>query len=142
MGRCYNSAVIPAPRNAVWDRIKDFHDLSWAAGVIDKVAPIGAKAGTEVGAARVLNDAFRETLRSLDEDNFTFSYSIDDGPGPVARDAVSNYLGTVRLLPVSDSNATFIEWVSRFDAAANEDVEAFCNPIYAALIGALKAGFE
>lgn len=142
MGRCYNSAVIPAPRSEVWDRIKNFHDLSWAAGVIEKIEPIGAKAGTEVGAARLLNDAFRETLRSLDEDNFTFSYSIDDGPGPMARDAVSNYLGTVRLLPVSDNNTTFIEWVSRFDAAADHEVEAFCNPIYAALIGVLKAGFE
>ncbi len=142
MGRCYNSAVIPAPRNEVWDRIKNFHDLSWAAGVIDKVEPIGAKTGAEVGAARLLNDAFRETLRALDEDNFTFSYSIDDGPGPVARDAVSNYLGTVRLLPVSENNTTFIEWVSRFDAAAEQEVEAFCNPIYAALIGVLKAGFK
>ena len=40
MGRCYNSAVIRAPRNEAWDRIKNFHDLSWAAGVIAKVETI------------------------------------------------------------------------------------------------------
>ena len=141
MGHCYNSAVIAAPRAQVWERIKDFHDLSWAAGVVSKVDRVGTRAGTEVGAARVLNDAFHETLQALDEDNFSFSYSIDDGPGPVARDAVSHYRGTVRLLPVTDSNTTFIEWASQFDSAADQEVVAFCNPIYAALIGALKAGF-
>ena len=142
MGRCYNSAVIAAPREQVWDRIKDFHDLSWAAGVISKVDRVGDKAGTEVGAVRVLNDAFHETLQALDADNFTFSYSIDDGPGPVASDAVNNHLGTVRLLPVTDGNSTFIEWVSQFDSDADQEVEAFCNPIYSALISVLKAGFK
>jgi len=97
MGNCYNSTVVNAPREKVWDSIKDFHNFAWAESVITKVDIIGEKAGHEIGAARLLNDAFLETLVSVNEDEYTFTYSIDDGPEPLSKDSVSNYLGTVRL---------------------------------------------
>ncbi len=34
MGKCYNSAVIEAPCEKVWETICNFHDLAWAAAVI------------------------------------------------------------------------------------------------------------
>ncbi len=142
MGNCYNSTVVDAPREKVWETIKDFHNLSWAKPVITKVDVIGEKGGTEIGATRLLNDAFLETLVSVNEDEYTFTYSIDDGPEPLSKDSVSNYLGTVRLYPVTDSNATFIEWTSSYESDSDQTVSDFCNPIYVALLGALKSFFN
>lgn len=63
---CYNSAVVNAPAEKVWETIKNFHDLSWCKNVVQKVAVVGSKKGNEIGAKRVLNDAFHETLLSID----------------------------------------------------------------------------
>ena len=142
MGSCYNSTVVNVPVEKVWDTIKDFHDLSWAAGVITKLDVVGDKGGSEIGARRFLNDAFTETLVAVNEDEFTFSYSIDDGPEPLSKDSVSNYLGTVCLYPVTDSDGTFIEWTSSFESGDDQAVIEFCNPIYAALLGALKSSLS
>ena len=139
MGSCYNSIVVNVPREKVWEAIKNFHDLSWAEPVITKLEIVGDKTGSETGTQRFLNDAFLETLRSVNEEEFTFSYSIDDGPDPLSKDANLNYVGTVRLLPVTDSNATFVEWTSTFQSESDQAVSDFCNPVYVALLGALKS---
>ena len=136
MGKCYNKIEIGAPIDMVWDTISDFHDMSWAPNVIASVAIIGDKNGNEVGAKRVLNDAFHETLTVLDPRNYTFSYSIDDGPGPIASDAVRDYVGTVTLT-ASDSGC-FVEWTSIFQSENENEVVEFCNPIYMALLNSIK----
>ncbi len=136
MGNCYNKVEIGAPINKVWELVKDFHDMSWAPGVITSLEVVGDKKGNEVGAKRILNEAFHETLAKLDQDNYTFSYSIDDGPGPVAEDAVKNYIGVVKLSETS--NGTSMEWNSSFESANENDVVEFCNPIYRALMSALS----
>ena len=142
MGNCYNSTVVNVPREKVWDSIKDFHNLSWAEPVITKLEIIGEKTGREIGAARLLNDAFLETLVSVNEDEYTFTYSINDGPEPLSKDSVSNYLGTVRLYAVTDSNTTFVEWTSSYESDSEQAVADFCNPIYAALLDAMKSFFS
>lgn len=136
MGKCYNKIEIDAPVNNVWDTISDFHDLSWAPDVVSSVDKVGDKPGDTVGARRILNGVFHETLTVLDPVNHTFSYSIDDGPGPVANDAVSNYIGTVKISP-SGSGAT-VEWSSVFQSENDNEVADFCNPIYTALLNSLK----
>ena len=141
MGKCYNSVVIDASCEKVWRTIRDFHDLSWAPGVVTKVDAEGDCTGDQIGAKRILNDAFHETLLTLDDDAHTFSYSIDDGPGPVSKDSVSNYVGTVRVLPITESGTTFIEWQSTYDSPDDAAVGDFCNPIYVALLGAMKQHF-
>jgi hypothetical protein len=142
MGQCYNSTVIAAPRQKAWATIKDFHNMSWGKPVITDVEKIGVLNGNQPGAKRVLNQAFQETLKSVDEENYTFTYSIDDGPGPVAKELVKNYLGTVILHPITDTNHTFVEWRSSFDSSSGSDVSEFCNPIYAGLLKALKDKFK
>ncbi|HUP63234.1 MAG TPA: SRPBCC family protein [Thermoanaerobaculia bacterium] len=109
--------------------------------MVTKVDRVGTAAGTEVGAKRVLNDAFHETLVSLDDDARSFSCTIDDGPGPVAKDAIQRYVGSVRVLPVTDRDASFVEWQSNYEANDDAAVGAFCNPIYQAALGALKRSF-
>jgi carbon monoxide dehydrogenase subunit G len=136
MGKCYNKIEINVSINRVWDTISDFHDLSWAPGVVSSVTKVGDISGNEIGAKRVLNGVFHETLTALDAENNTFSYSIDDGPGPVASDAVSDYTGTVTLTATDDGCSA--EWSSVFQSENESEVADFCNPIYMALLNALK----
>lgn len=142
MGKCYNSVVINAPCNVVWKTIRNFHDMNWAKGVVTKTDVVGELEGDQIGAKRILNDLFHETLLSLDDREQTFSYSIDDGPGPVANDAVKNYVGAVRVSPITENNTTFVEWQSTYDSPNDEAVGELCNPIYQAVLQALKKHFS
>ena len=136
MGLCYNTININAPIDKVWETISNFHDMSWAAGVITSLRIVGAQQGNEIGARRVLNDAFHETLTELDAAQYSFSYSIDDGPGPIAKDAVENYIGSVKLSQTH--NGTFVEWRSSFESTNSKEISEFCDPIYQALLSALQ----
>jgi hypothetical protein len=138
---CNNSIVINESTDKVWAAIKNFHDLSWSANVVAKVDKIGDKTGNEIGAKRILNDAFHETLLSVDEKAKAFTYSIDNGPGPLASDAVSGYVGKVELIPVTADNSTFVRWTSKWESESG-GVADFCNPIYHALLNDLKGHFS
>lgn len=141
MGKCQNSVVVAAPIEKVWAAIRDFHDLAWAPNVVQKVDKVGSKTGDQPGAKRVLNGAFHETLLGVDEFEKTIRYSIDDGPGAVAKDAIKNYVGTVHLFPVTSDNSTFVEWASQYDSADSGAVGELCNPVYQALLKDLAAHF-
>jgi len=141
MGKCYNSVVINAPVDEVWQTIRNFHDLSWASEVITKLVPQGKLAGDQIGAKRVLNDLFYETLLTLDDNERTFSYSIDDGPAPISKDLVRNYVGKVHIAPITENDTTFVEWQSTFESANDGPIVRFCDPIYQALLSALKQHF-
>ena len=141
MPKCYQTRVIEAPIEKVWNAIQDFHDLSWAPNVVTAVKKVGDIAGTKVGAKRVLNDAFHETLLSVDSENYTFSYSIDEGISPVSSKEVSNYVGVVRLIPVTLSDETFIEWGSTWKAKTVE-AEEFCHMIYVSLMNDLNKSLK
>jgi len=138
---CYNSAVINAPQNKVFDTIKNFHDLSWCKNVINKLDVKGNKNGNEIGAQRILNDAFHETLLSVNNDAKTFSYSIDDGPGPVSKDNVNGYVGEVSVLPITENNTSLVIWSSKWNTSKDGGVADFCNPIYHAILQELKSSF-
>lgn len=142
MGKTYQSIVINVSKDKVWSAINDFHNLGWAPNVVTKLDVVGDKSGTEVGAQRVLNEAFSETLISVDADNGTFSYSIDDGPSPVSSSDVSNYVGVVKVTPVTQGDeATFVEWSSSWDK--NDEAAAeFCQGIYVALLEDMKKSLE
>lgn len=142
MGQCYNTTIIKAPADQVWAVVRDFHDMSWAEPVIESLEPVGDRAGTEPGAGRVLNGVFHETLQSIDEDSRTFAYSIDHGPGPVHREAVDNYRGILKVFPVTDSGQAFVEWQSLYDSDDPDAVAEFCDPIYQALLKALRSHFD
>lgn len=138
---CYNSTVVPAPVDKVWAKLRDFHDLSWARGVIETCQKVGNVPGTQVGAKRVLNNAFHETLHGLDDSRRMLRYSIDDGPDAVAKDKVTGYVGEVSVFPVTDANSTFVLWTSSWEDSKG-GVADFCNPIYKALLAALKEHFS
>jgi len=141
MGQCYNSVVVNAAVEDVWNSIKSFHDLSWAPNVITQVDVIGDKKDGEIGAQRKLNDAFVETLIELNETERSFRYTIDDGPGPVAADLVESYVGSVKVFPVTATGQTFVLWMSDYKTKDDSAVGEFCNPIYQALLNDLAGHF-
>ncbi|MDO9168200.1 MAG: SRPBCC family protein [Methylobacter sp.] len=141
MPHCYQSIVVNAPVDKVWDAIRNFHDMSWAASAIEKCEVVGEKSGTETGAKRVLNDAFHETLIECNDQEHIVRYSIDDGPSPVSSAEVNDYIGTLHLIPATLNNSTFVEWSSNWESNS-EDAAEFCHQIYVTLLRALAGQLE
>lgn len=137
---CYHTCELPANVNNVWATISDFHNLDWAKGVIESLQVVGDKNGHQTGARRLLNGAITETLVNVDNNEHSFTYSIDDGPAVLAKETLQGYLGKVRLSEIDDTHSK-IEWSSDWQGAEG-DVKAFCDPIYDALLGALKSHFS
>ncbi|MBW6453335.1 MAG: SRPBCC family protein [Methyloprofundus sp.] len=136
MPQCYQSIIVHAPIEKVWETVKNFHDMSWASQVITQCDAVGELSATEVGAKRVLNGVFHETLLECNNDEYRVRYSIDDGPSPVSADEVKNYIGQIQLKPVTLSGDTFVEWGSAWESTT-EDAREFCHQIYVALLNAL-----
>ena len=137
---CYHSVTVNAPVDQVWDTLRNFHDMSWCPDVITQFEVVGDSGGTETGAKRILNGVFHETLLALDDEERTFSYSIDDGPEAVSKENVQGYIWEVRVFPVTADDSTFVLWTSRWDSSGG-GVQEFCDPILRALLGALKSHF-
>ncbi len=137
MGSTHQAIDLDASPDNVWQAIRDFHNMSWAPNVISNLEKVGDKAGDEIGAGRVLNGMFHETLITLDDDAKTFTYSIDDGPSPVSKDDVKNYVGSVSVHAAGQGDGTHVEWSSAWQD--NDDAAAdFCHGIYVALLQDLK----
>ncbi len=135
------SLEVNAPIADVWNRFTDFHDLSWAPNVISKVEKVGDIDGGTPGAKRILNDVFHETLIEIDADNYCVKYSIDDGPSPVSKDEVENYIGIIKLSPGEGGSGTLVQWTSSWESKVDDAVE-FCHGIYVALLGDLAKSFD
>ncbi|MCP5079032.1 MAG: SRPBCC family protein [Psychromonas sp.] len=132
--------VIHESVDHVWNRIHDFHRLDWAPNVIERVDKVGHLAGNAAGARRLLNGTFSEMLLSVDEAKHQYRYSIDDGPSPISKDDVSNYVGVVQLNETSDGQTEMV-WSSSWDSNSEDAVE-FCNRIYIALMAELDKSFH
>ena len=136
---CLVSIVVPADVDAVWAKLRDFHELSWAEGVVMSVETVGEVAGSERGAKRILNGVFHETLLGVDNEKRALRYSIDSAPGTPA-DTTTGYVGVVRVFPVTETGETFVIWTSSW-ASGEQGVAEFCTPIYQALLAALVKSF-
>lgn len=133
------SIEIEASIEEVWARVSNFHDFSWAPNVVTQVEKVGTSGGQEVGAQRILNGVFHETLVEIDPSKYYLKYSIDDGPSPVSKDEVSNYIGVVRLTEAG-LGKTQVEWSSSWESNVEDAVE-FCHGIYVALLKELADSF-
>lgn len=141
MHSTYQSTVVEAPIDRVWVTLRNFHDMSWATSVIERCDAVGDKAADQIGSQRVLNGVFHETLVELNDTDHVLRYSIDAGPAPVSQDDVKDYIGAIRAFPVTDTDGTFVEWSSSWEADDEKAVE-FCHNIYVALLNDLNKHFE
>ena len=140
MHKTYQTTVVKAPINDVWKMLRNFHDMSWATSVVERCEAVGDKSADQIGAQRVLNGVFHETLLELNDTDHIVRYSIDAVPVPVSQDDVKNYIGVIQARPVTDIDGTFVEWSSSWEAE-DEKAEEFCHNIYVALLSDLKKNF-
>lgn len=122
MIKVYVSTVLDSPADVVWSVVRDFNGLpKWtpfvAASRIEQNQP-----ADRVGCIRNfrLKDGgvIREQLLSLSDYDFQCTYSILESPM-----AVSNYVATLKLTPVTDGNRTFAEWSAEFESPPGRDQE-------------------
>lgn len=140
---CFNSIVVNAPADLVWNTLIDFHDMSWSKNTIEKLTKVGEKSFDQIGAKRILNDVFHETLLFADAPSKKIRYSIDDGPGPVSSDSVTDYIGEVTVIPVTANTTSFVLWTSKWTSAKNDvEIEKLCDPIYEGILEDLKLHFS
>ena len=137
MPRIFVSAIIPAPADKVWDRIRDFNGLpSWMPVVAESRIQDGL-ASDQVGCVRDFTlqngDQITETLVTLSDYDMSYSYTMGVTPMPL-----ENYFATIRLTPVTETGQTFAEWTAEFDCAP-EDEEGLITGIGE---GVFEAGFK
>ena len=142
MGTCYNSIVgVGLGRHGMEDLFAIFTDSIGRRESFTRSNGWEPARVIKWARRRILNDAFHETLIAIDDDARVLRYSIDDGPGPVARDAVRNYIGRLRVAPVTSDDTAFVEWESSYDSPDDAAVGELCNPIYRALLTTLRDHF-
>lgn len=140
MPKVYNSIIVAAPIERVWSRICDFHEFSWAPSVIVSCKNVGKGDGYTVGAKRLLNGLFLDTLIAYSAIEKRMMYSMDEGPSPVSSREIHEYVGNLHLLPLTADNTTFVEWSGSWEAGTPAAVE-YMNKVYRSLLRDLAAEF-
>jgi hypothetical protein len=141
MVRIVKSTIIEAPLARVWDLLRDFngHDR-WHPEVATSQIEQGYRSD-QVGCVRNFRlkngAALREQLLALSDYDHSFSYCLIDTPIPLL-----NYVAHVRLAPVTDGDATFWFWTSRFTTPPGREKELHdmvAENIYQAGFEAIRA---
>jgi len=143
MPKVYVSSVVDAPAERVWREIRDFNALpKWVPGVSESRIE-GNLPADQVGCVRAftLKDGgkLREKLLALSDFEYAISYSILESPM-----AVSNYIATLRLIPVTDNDRSFLEWTAEFDCDASRAealVDSIGRGVFQAAFDELKRRF-
>jgi Polyketide cyclase / dehydrase and lipid transport len=143
MARVYSSTVVAAPASAVWGVVRDFNGLpNWTKFVVESRIEQNMEAD-RVGCVRnfQLNDGgrIRERLLALSDYDMYCTYSILESPM-----GVENYVATLRLIPITDDDQTFIEWTADFEATPDREdklIEDIGRNLFAAGLAALKSRF-
>jgi len=139
MRKGFQLTTVNAPVDEIWNTIRNFHGMSWTAGVTTKCVPARDVDPHTAGAKRVLNDAFQEILHELKAADHSIRYSVDGGPSPL--NEVDGFIGLLRVSPNTDTDTSCVEWFSSWNGKDQETSE-FCNPIYAAFLAELKSKAE
>ncbi|MDA8585018.1 SRPBCC family protein [Rhodobacteraceae bacterium] len=122
MARVFTSAVINAPAKDVWDRIRDFNGLpKWHPAIRDSRIE-DALPSDKVGCIRNFNlqngDNIREQLLGMSDYDMFVSYSILESPM-----ALTDYIATIRLTPITDGDKCFAEWSAEFDCGLDVETD-------------------
>ena len=120
MARAYASIILKAPVETVWSLVRDFNGLPKWAPAIARSKIEGGLDSDVVGCVRSFHTRdgvhIRERLLMLDDANWTFSYNFEKPAFPV-----KNYVATLRLYPVTQTDETFAEWEAVFDEAPGDE---------------------
>ncbi len=144
MALSYASTVVNAAADEVWARIRDFNGLAtWHSGLVNASEIEEGKAGDQVGAVRsfTLGDGthIRERLLAHSDADRSYTYNFEKTPFDV-----DNYRATIRVTPVTDGGASFVEWWTTFDCNRDEQdhwTGFFASQVFQGGFDALKAHF-
>jgi hypothetical protein len=120
MPRVFVSSVVDASAEKVWAIIRRFDvAATWLPFV--KSSPIEDDGDpTRVGCARVITQTdgavFREVLLALSDAERSYSYTFVGSPVPVR-----NHRTTLRVLPITEGDRSYVEWSSRSEIAPEHE---------------------
>ena len=137
MVRVIRSTILPVPSDELWAELRDFNGHDRWHPAVEKSSIERGSPSDRVGCVRSfrLKDGsrLREQLLTLSDMEQSYSYCLLDTPIPLF-----NYVAHVRLVPVTDADATFWEWEGRFTTPPGREQELKSlvgNDIY-------QAGFD
>ena len=140
MVKVYRSTVLDAPADRVWRDLRDFNGLPNWHPLIELSRIEKSHPADKVGCVRnfQLKDGarIREKLLSLSDYDYSCTYSIIESPMDL-----SDYIATLRLLPVTEGNRCFIEWSAEFECPpekADELAETVGDGVFQTGFDALK----
>jgi uncharacterized protein YndB with AHSA1/START domain len=131
------SAKLPVPAEKVWNVIGGFNALpTWHPAVKESKLDAGGRVRTLELAG---GGNITERLEHFDEEARVYSYSIAQGPLPVA-----NYLATIEVKSDVGGKGCSVEWRSEFvpSGASETDAVKMIQGIYQAAFDSLKKMFS
>lgn len=117
MNKAYYSTTFPQSADKVWSVIGDFNGFQWADGV-GKSSIENRRRNNDIGAVRDFQQhgrSVRERLTAHSNADRCYSY---ESVAPM--DSLKSYRQTLRVAPIVDTNTSFVEWITEFDAAPGE----------------------
>lgn len=108
------SAVIDSEAGCVWSVLKKFGEIhKWHPAITESSIENDQPDGL-IGCVRQLKlldgGIVRERLLSVDDRHRTLSYRFEEAPLPL-----DNYVGSVKLAPLTGQAKTFIQWSASFE---------------------------
>lgn len=140
----FETSVIDAPIEKVWEVVRGFNDLpKWHPAIANSEIEDGLNPYT-IGCVRNFNlqdgESIRETLIAFSELEYTFSYDmLTTGLG------LFDYISTMELRPVTDGDRTYIQWSAEFttaEGAEEEKADMVGSGVFQGGFAALKEHFS
>jgi hypothetical protein len=121
MTKVFVSAVIDAPVEQVWSRVRDFNNLPQWHPKFSRSHIEGGLPSDRIGCVRNFDIAggggtIRERLLELSDIEYSFRYCILSSPM-----AVENYVAQLTLYPVTVGNKTVGIWTAEFDVTDGDE---------------------
>ena len=138
MTKVFESSVIPAPVDKVWELVRNFNSLPEWHPAIEKSEIENGEAPDSVGCVRNFyltnGDNIRERLLALDDVNYRCDYTILKSGMPL-----TNYHAAMNLIPVTEEDHTLAVWSATFDTAPENEKELVETVGKGVFLGGLQA---
>lgn len=121
MTKIFVSAVIDAPVEKVWTKVRDFNNLPEWHPKFSRSHIEGGQPSDRIGCVRNFDIAggggtIRERLLELSDVEYSFRYCILSSPLPV-----ENYVAQLNLYPVTVGNKTVGIWTAEFEVTDGDE---------------------
>jgi len=123
MTKVFVSAVVNAPIEQVWGKVRDFNGLPQWHPRFSRSHIEDGLPSDRIGCIRNFDIAggggtIRERLLTLSDLDHTFTYCILTSPLPV-----EGYVATLKLFPVTVGNKTLGVWTAEFRVAQSKEAD-------------------